>query len=580
MRLPLHLALTCSLRVSFEGVKVLMRKRESSNIFFACLQEMPYAKFFAPERLKEMKNVSNHSTSKHTSRKLLVTQLQKASPSNKNATTGLRPTERSLAVKESATRILTSMYRLRLDAHAGCEPPCLSERLTNQRSKEHVQLAREAAAQSVVLLKNDGLLPLSPRRVSSIAIFGMAANASDTKKIPKPGDWPWPGTPYSGGGSSHITTGDGQVMTPLDAIRKRAKEHNISVKFHTENNDVGKAMKLAKEVEVVIIVAATTSMEGQDRASLDLDDGASELIWAISNFKPTVLLMQIPGAVLMPWRHRPAAMLSMFLGGEQTGNAWADVLFGDIVPSGKLPVAIPATQADTIPPAWGSWVSYSESLWTSYRSDKLKFPLSFGHGLSYTIFTYGALEVEERSQGASLPAWALARVRLSIVNSGSFHGAEVVQAYVSFPLKAQMPDLVLRNFQKTSLLAPGQLQAISFYFSRRDLSKYVPGAGWVTQCDVKVKIGSSSRDIRQTVILNSCSSPSTTKIPEPTSTASPSNNSVHIVARPWLKPEKDLPKKDIDVGGKQEEQEAERLEKLLRHWLKKGHKAKAKAKAS
>jgi len=295
-----------------------------------------------------------------------------------------------------------------------------------------------------------------------------------------------------------VQTKKGQVVTPLAAIVEQAHHHGIDVKAMT-SSDIKKAKKAAQDVDAVIIVAKATSTEAKDREHLHLDDDADDLIWSISSFKPTVVLLELPGPILMPWRHRPSAILSMFMGGEQTGNAWADILFGQS-PSGKLPVAIPASEADTIEPSFGSTVAYSEGLATSYRSRTFKFAWPFGHGLSYTHFVYHLPEVVEGE--SSLPFWARAKVKLSVVNHGAFSGREVVQAYVKFSKSAGMPPLVLRNFQKTSLLEPGEMQTVTFYFSNRDLSKYDGGNGWVIQDNVEVLIGASSEDIRHRVVLN------------------------------------------------------------------------------
>jgi len=403
------------------------------------------------------------------------------------------------AVRDAARRVLASIYHLRIDENPGCELPCAKERSTNQRTATHLQLAEDAAAAGVVLLQNKGVLPLDPNRVKTLAVLGAAATAQDTQNT-------WgPGSPYSGGGSGHVPAP--HVVTPLQGIRERAKQAGISVVTeHTHMEHLSRkptateaasrrlrgAAKAVEDADVVVVVGATTATESADRFNLALDDGADALIAQVSKTKTTVVLLEVPGAVLTPWRDQTAAIACLFIGGERTGSAWASVLFGDVVPAGKLPITFPASLVGTLRPEHNT-VAYEEGLLTSYRSPSLRAAFPFGHGLSYTTFVYSEPRFVDSNCGARIC------VSVLISNSGHARGAEVVQAYLSFSSVPGTPELVLRGFKKTSWMNPGDMEEVTFGFTDRDLSTYDDQKhGWKQQpnCRIAVHIGASSADVR------------------------------------------------------------------------------------
>mmetsp|Transcript_128278 Transcript_128278/g.369416 ORF Transcript_128278/g.369416 Transcript_128278/m.369416 type:complete len:320 (-) Transcript_128278:100-1059(-) len=299
---------------------------------------------------------------------------------------------------------------------------------------------------------------------------------------------------YSGGGSAHVLPGF--VTTPLDAITRRAAAAGMVVVTSPSNN-VTLATKVAKMADIVIAVVGTSSSEGFDRTDLNLYDGADDMISAVAAERITIVLMQTPGAVLMPWRDNVLAIMNMFLGGEETGTAWARVLFGDSTPAGKLPIMHPATEADTIKPSATSPIKYSEGLFTSYRNPAFNSSFPFGHGLSYATFEYTVPEV------VSQPACdAQVCFKLNVSNTGVHPGAEVVQVYLEFASAGpEIPHRILRGFEKTGIVSPGQSVQVSFGLSKRDLSLYEPGRGRVLQRDARAHIGSSSVDIRHVIEL-------------------------------------------------------------------------------
>lgn len=458
-------------------------------------------------------------------------------------------TVREAQVDQAVRHTLAASYRLRLHEYGGCEQPdCVEVQRADVTNAASRQLARDVATAGVTLLKNDGTLPLELPSVRRIAVVGWGAAAPPARWGAQMGGLPV-GDYYSGGGSGHIHSS--KVVTALDGIIQRARDANIEV-LASVSDDVEAAVQVARRADVVVVVAGTSTSENSDRASFRLDGAADELIFAMTRERPTVVLLEVAGAVLTPWRDNVAAAACLFLGGEATGHAWASVLFGDVSPEGKLPIMMPATVADTIEPTspqaatrrlrmastdelegqrdgflmrallQPEAVPYEEGVFTSYRSDTFKAAFPFGHGLSYTTFEYkdpvawilnaakhggGAHGLEAAAQGECAKAYACASV--TIFNNGTWPAREVAQAYLEFPGALGSPRLQLRGFWKTALLPPGGHERVNFAFSRRDLSVYnhTEHGPWQLQEDVRVHIGSSSGDIREVQQMHTTSMP-------------------------------------------------------------------------
>mmetsp|Transcript_99204 Transcript_99204/g.280920 ORF Transcript_99204/g.280920 Transcript_99204/m.280920 type:complete len:792 (-) Transcript_99204:51-2426(-) len=390
---------------------------------------------------------------------------------------------RSRTSNEAVVRVLTAIYHLRLDEHqkGTCQPPnCLKDMMKNVRTDQHVALAREVATKSIVLLKNeDKILPIDPKKVLTLAVLGTAANQGAGRELLGVGaDY------YSGGGSGHVSARS--VVTPLAGIKERAREAMVKVLFAANGS---KAEKLAKQADMVVVVGATTASEGKDRASLYLDHDVDRLILAVAKIKPTVVLMQTPGAVLTPWRDQVKGIANLFLAGEETGNAWAALLFGDAAPTGRLPIMFPATANDVIQPEVGD-ANYKEGIFTSYRSPTLQAAFPFGHGLSFTSFSYDNLRLQNENCPGRLC------YRMHITNSGDHRGVETAQVYLRFPKDVGYPSLVLRGFQRTKQLNPSESHEVMFVLTERDLSVFKEELGWQVQ-PAEVHVGPSSADIRQ-----------------------------------------------------------------------------------
>jgi beta-glucosidase len=344
----------------------------------------------------------------------------------------------------------------------------------------HERLSREAATESVVLLKNGGVLPLS-NKVKTIAVVGSAAVAPayDTNKagnVWNIGDY------YSGGGSGHLVSG--YIVTPLDGIMARASKAGVKVLSSTDD-DVASALAVAAEADVTIVVGATTSGEYVDRENLSLDNDADALIKAVAaKAKATVVLMQVPGAILTPWRDAVDAAALLFLGGPQTGHAWASVLFGDHSPTGRLPIMLPETEADTIEPMTteNAELPYSEGLRTSYRNPDLKAAFPFGHGLSYSNFDLKLGTVSSTS------------ITVMVTNTGRTSAKAIPQLYFEFPREAEQPAPLLKGFGKTTILKPEASEEVTFPLKADQLSYFKDG-DWHQVRKGVAHIGWSSADI-------------------------------------------------------------------------------------
>ena len=277
---------------------------------------------------------------------------------------------------------------------------------------------------------------------------------------------------------------------------------------------IGEAVKLARKADVVILVASLNSeweAEGFDRVDMKLPGAQNELIERVVKANQnTIVVVNVGSAVEMPWIEKVPAVLQLWYNSQEQGNALADVLFGDVNPSGKLPTTFPVRLEDN--PAYINYpgengkVRYGEGIFVGYRYyDKKKLaPLfPFGHGLSYTSFAYGNLRLNKKS----LHPGETLTVKVDVTNTGKVAGKEIVQLYVR-DVKSTFarPEKELKAFAKVEL-KPKQTRTVTFTLDREafwyfDTSKN----GWTTEPgEFEVWIGASSRDIREkrSVILES-----------------------------------------------------------------------------
>jgi beta-glucosidase len=339
---------------------------------------------------------------------------------------------------------------------------------------------------AITLLQNrDSMLPLDAARVKSIAVIGQVANSFLT-----------------GGGSSAVTPYSD--VTPLQGVTERAGPR-VAVSYN-DGSDPASAAALAKSSDVAIVVAADYETEGADLQCLTLEcpnayGNQDALIQQVAAANPnTIVVLETGGAVLTPWRGQVKGLLEAWYPGEQGGAAIARVLFGDVDPSGHLPVTFPSSESQeptagdpSSYPGVSGTETYKEGVFVGYRwfdAHDLLPAFPFGFGLSYTRFSYSGLRLTPTATGFA--------VRATVTNVGRRTGTAVPQLYVGLPSPRAVPQppAQLKGFEKV-LLAPGRSAQLRFMLSRSALSYWDTSTGaWrVAPGCYRVMVGSSSRDL-------------------------------------------------------------------------------------
>jgi len=268
---------------------------------------------------------------------------------------------------------------------------------------------------------------------------------------------------------------------------------------------IAEAVDLAKRSDAVVMIAGLNSeweSEGFDRLDMKLPGVQDELIERVVAANPnTVVVLNVGSAVEMPWIDKVPAVLQLWYDSQEQGNALADVLFGDVNPSGKLPTTFPVRLQDN--PAYTNYpgengkVRYGEGIFVGYRYyDKKEIaPLfPFGHGLSYTTYKYSNLRLSTKSMTPN----ELLEVNVDIANTGNTAGKEIVQLYVhDVKSTVARPEKELKAFTKVEL-APGQTKTVTFTLDREAFWYFdVTGNAWATEPGgFEILVGASSRDIR------------------------------------------------------------------------------------
>ncbi|MGD0127740.1 MAG: glycoside hydrolase family 3 C-terminal domain-containing protein [Terriglobia bacterium] len=359
-------------------------------------------------------------------------------------------------------------------------------------------VAQRIEERAVVLLKNqDAQLPLNASGVKSIAVIGAHADIAV----------------LSGAGSDQVEAAGGNAVpgnrrfvwhpsSPLRALRAEAPNAQVT---YDSGTDPAAAAKLAGASELAIVFVWQHTTEGGDVAGLSLPDNQDELVNQVAAANPhTIVVLETGGPVTMPWVDKVSAVVEAWYPGIRGGEAVARVLFGDVNPSGKLPVTFPKSEADLphahiagmLPaPAGGEPIqqktpfdiNYTEGLKVGYKwyEAEGKEPLfAFGFGLSYTTFSYSSLEVTPSAQ---------LRVSFTVTNAGSRAGADIAQVYATLPSSAGEPFKRLIGWEKVSL-APGESRAVSLTVEPKYLSIFnVDKENWeLTPGEYKVQVGGSS----------------------------------------------------------------------------------------
>jgi beta-glucosidase len=370
----------------------------------------------------------------------------------------------------------------------------------------HARVTQAGAEQGIVLLKNrDNLLPLSSG-ARRIAVIGGHADAGV----------------ISGGGSSQVypvggnaapglepTTWPGPVVyypsSPLAAIRAHAPQADVQF---ADGRDARAAARLARQSDVAIVFATQWATESRD-ASLTLPVGQDALIAAVARANPrTIVVLETGGPVLTPWLDRVGAVLEAWYPGTRGGEAIANVLFGDVNPSGRLPVSFPRSLAQLprpeldgagLPDRQAFDVHYSEGAavgykWFDARNLDPLFP--FGFGLSYTRFDYADLTAATDERGDLVVSF---RVR----NSGARAGMDTPQIYIAPVAGGWEAPKRLGGWRKVGLASGAETEA-TVRIDPRLLATY-DGANRVWRIapgEYRVLLGASSRDIRATTVVD------------------------------------------------------------------------------
>ncbi len=362
----------------------------------------------------------------------------------------------------------------------------------------HHALSHKIALDGMVLLKNNGLLPLkSPQH---IAVIGRSAETAH----------------FQGGGSSHINPTI--VSQPFKELNKQAPDAELTyaegypegVEFsQTLIDQAVETARMADVALVFIALPASIESEGYDRQDMNLTFQQEALIKAVCAVQPNTVVVLNNGSPVAVgnWFDGAAAVLEAWMMGQAGAGAIADLLFGKVNPSGKLAETFPLRLEDT--PAYLNWpgeageVRYGEGLYIGYRYyDARKIPVlfPFGYGLSYTTYEYSNLVVSAKDitdqEGVS--------VFVDVTNTGSYAGTETVQLYVHDQKSSlARPPKELKGFARVAL-QPGETKTVNIKLDFRSFAFYHPGyKQWITEDgDFDLLIGASSADIRQQTTLH------------------------------------------------------------------------------
>jgi beta-glucosidase len=409
-----------------------------------------------------------------------------------------------LRLDDMVHRLLRSMFSAGIIDHPAT-PRSVIDPFRGLEDAQHI------AEESIVLLKNDGTLPLIADSMRSIAVIGAHADVGV----------------LSGGGSAQVDAPGGNAVSPATPTKwgqavyfpspplRYIREHatGANVRFDP-GTDAASAASLAKSADVAVVFADQYMSEGGDSPSLSLPGRQNELISAVAAANPRTIVVLITGnPVTMPWIDHVAGVMEAWYPGIGGGQAIANLLFGNVVPSGKLPITFAASEAD-LPherifgrtqssangDSLGYWVAdgpkrpsfpadYNEGArfgykWFDSEGRKPLFP--FGYGLSYTKFRYSGLHVDPSAK----------TVTFTIENTGTVNGAEIAQVYVGLPKAggerfrrlAAWQRIPLNTGQQKTVTVPIEPLAIASFDEKKDAWSWLHGK-------YTVFVGGSSRDL-------------------------------------------------------------------------------------
>ncbi|WP_448697482.1 glycoside hydrolase family 3 C-terminal domain-containing protein [Mucilaginibacter sp. AW1-3] len=411
-------------------------------------------------------------------------------------------------IDEKVHRILWVIY------HTSLVPHPMSGSLN---TPAHSKAVYDIAAESIVLLKNQKhLLPLNTQGVKSIAVIG--DNATHT---------------FATGGFGAGVKAKYEV-TALQGLKNRLGNHidirfaqgykgNYKVNYNAQQKEnankpnpelISQAAELAKKSDVAILVIGSNrdyESEAHDRPNLTLPFGEQQLVDAVTAANPNTIIVVIAGAPydLNEIKKNNHTIIWSWFNGSEGGNALADVITGKVNPSGKLPFTFPAKLDDSPAHALHTFpgekltANYKEGILVGYRwfdTKKIEPLYCFGYGLSYTSFKYTAVKTDKKAYKKSDKITA----SLQLSNTGKYAGKEIVQLYVSkINPKVEMAEKELKAFQKIAVNA-GKAAQVALNFKASDLAYFDENSKkWIVEPgQYKISVGSSSRDIRQSTVIN------------------------------------------------------------------------------
>ncbi|PRY65417.1 beta-glucosidase [Glaciihabitans tibetensis] len=381
-------------------------------------------------------------------------------------------------IDAAATRVISAYIRGGLFDH-----PLAAAPVVDASTAEHKAIARELAEQGTVLLKNDGTLPLSATAGTRIAVFGATASSTVTNGVSAASacSMAWR---FNNAGTMNCE----DLVTPETAIRERAAAVGATVTFNPGTDPAGVEAD-ATAADIAIVFGYQRMGEFADLTDLRLGGGGDALIDQVAAANDaTIVVLNSGSAVEMPWIDDVSGVFEAWYGGEQVGPALAGLLFGDVNPSGKLPMTFPKSIADvptstpeqypgvfangsTTRPAGSQeirQVNYTEGLAVGYRwydAQQIEPLFAFGHGLSYTSFEYEKVKV---TPGKTSGAKEI-RISFRLSNTGERAGTEIAQAYIELPDAAGQPSKRLVGWERVTL-NPGERRTVTITLSPADLA--------------------------------------------------------------------------------------------------------------